>query len=42
MLDDHTALISATLGYIHQGVCIFHGDNRVGLGWKVRVAGMLS
>jgi signal transduction histidine kinase/CheY-like chemotaxis protein len=41
MMDDHTALIRATLDHIHQGVCIFNGDNRL-VGWNSQVAGMLS
>jgi hypothetical protein len=41
MMDDHTALIRATLDHIHQGVCIFNGDNRL-VGWNRQVAGMLS
>lgn len=41
MMDDHTALIRATLDHIHQGVCIFNGDNLL-VGWNQQVANMLS
>ena len=41
LMDDHTALIRATLDHIHQGVCIFNKDRRL-VGWNQQVAGMLS
>ncbi|MFZ3581571.1 PAS-domain containing protein [Loktanella sp. DJP18] len=40
-MDDHTALIRATLDHIHQGVCIFNKENRL-VGWNQQVANMLS
>ncbi|MCF7701833.1 hybrid sensor histidine kinase/response regulator [Loktanella sp. M215] len=41
LMDDHTALIRATLDHIHQGVCIFNKENRL-VGWNQQVANMLS